>query len=268
MKDIQNIVSDYNYKIDKVGVNDIIHPIKVLTKSREQISTVGRFNMGVSLSRCLKGINMSRLPLLLEEFYDHPWKSDDLKDILELMTNRMESDDAYIEMAFDYFIKKKAPVTQLEGIMPYKCKFEASLEGISDYGNEKYDFILTVEVPIHTLCPCSKEISTYSAHNQRGYVLVSVRYSSLVWIEEIIELVESVSSCELYSVLKREDEKYVTEKAYENPRFVEDVVRMVAEKLNNDSRFKWFKVSSRHQESIHAHDAYASIERWCYASTT
>jgi GTP cyclohydrolase I len=165
-------------------------------------------------------------------------------------------------MEFDYFIKKKAPVSGFEGTMPYKCRFEASLNNILENGTSDYDFILTVEVPVTTLCPCSKEISKASAHNQRGYVNVSLRYSEIVWIEDVIEMVEAVSSCELYPILKRVDEKYVTEKAYENPRFVEDMVRMAAERLYEDERVNWFRVSSRHQESIHPHDAYASFEKW------
>ncbi len=262
MKDVQNMVSDYKYKIDKVGVNNIIYPINVATKDNRLIPTVARFDMAVSLSSHLKGINMSRLPLLVEELSGHGWIPDGLEDILLLMGKKMECDDAYIDIEFDYFIKKKAPVTGFEGTMPYKCKFSASLNNISTKGTSDYDFILNVEVPVTTLCPCSKEISESSAHNQRGYVSVSLRYNEIVWIEDVVEMVESVASAELYPILKRIDEKYVTEKAYENPRFVEDMVRMTAEKMYDDKRVTWFRVTSRHQESIHPHDAYAVFEKW------
>ncbi len=259
MKDIQNTVKDYKYEIDRVGVNNIQFPINVQTMEGKVIATVAAFDMGVSLSRYLKGINMSRLPLLLEELSGRGWVPDELQDILSLMAQKLGCNDAYINMSFDYFIKKKAPLTGYEGTMPYKCRFEASLNEIDDKKCGKYDFILTVEIPVTTLCPCSKEISEYSAHNQRGYVQISIRYHQIVWIEEIIRMVEDVSSCEIYPVLKRADEKYVTEKAYENPRFVEDMVRLVAQKLDADERITWFKVSSRHQESIHPHDAYAVL---------
>ena len=261
MKDIQNTVKDYDYKINKVGVNNIRFPINVQTMEGNLVTTVASFDMAVSLSRYLKGINMSRLPLLLEELSGHGWVPDELQDVLGLMAQKLECNDAYIDMSFDYFIKKKAPLTEYEGTMPYKCRFEASLNEINENSCGRYDFILTVEIPVTTLCPCSKEISDHSAHNQRGYVKVSLRYNQMVWIEEIIQMVEAVSSCEIYPVLKRADEKYVTEKAYANPRFVEDMVRLAAQKLDADERITWFKVSSRHQESIHPHDAYAVFEK-------
>jgi GTP cyclohydrolase IB len=259
--DIQNTKGDYKYKINKVGISNVLYPITIKNKNGMSVSTVGNLSMSASLEKDLKGANMSRLPILLSEFGENTWElnniKEDVKTLLLAMVKKMESKDAYVEMEFDFFLKKKAPVSDFQGIMPYKCKLNGSLHLEPAM---EYDFILVVEVPVTTLCPCSKAISEYSAHNQRGYVQVSLRYSDLMYIEDIIELVESSASCEIYPILKRIDEKYVTEKAYENPRFVEDMVRMVAEKLYEDNRVSWFAISSRHQESIHAHDAFASIE--------
>ncbi|OCL28088.1 GTP cyclohydrolase [Orenia metallireducens] len=260
MKDVQNIKGNYKFAINRVGVNNLTHPIRIKAKSGAVVTTVGDFSLAVNLSKSLKGINMSRLLQLLSElnrgrFTIGDFKEDILK-VLEEIKTRMESDNAYFEVDFDYFIEKKAPVSEYSGIAPYKCRIEGSLK------DSQYDLILTVEVPITTLCPCSKEISNYSAHNQRGYVKTSIRYKDLIYLEDIIKLVEEVGSCEIYPILKRVDEKYVTEKAYENPRFVEDIVRLVAEKLEAESKVTWFRVSSRHQESIHSHDAYAMLENW------
>lgn len=260
VEDVQNKSGDYKYKIDKVGVSDIIYPISIKNRKGEIISTVANIYMAVSLDRYLRGINMSRLPILLSELTENNWIINDIKSdfkiILENMQKTMGSDDAYIDMEFNFFNKKKAPISNFQAIMPYKCKIETKLIA----KDNEYDCVLTVEVPITALCPCSKAISDFSAHNQRGYVVVSVRYDEEMYLEDIIEIVESVGSCELYPILKRMDEKYVTEKAYENPRFVEDIVRMVADKLYNDLRISWFKVTSKHQESIHPHDSIAVIE--------
>ena len=260
MEDIQNKKGDYDFKIDKVGVENIQHPFYIKKKDGEVMATIGTFSMGVSLEKYLKGINMSRLPIIISELYTDKWHmvnyKKDTEFILNKICNRLESQDSYLNINFKYFLTKNAPVSKIQGLMPYECKLEASLN------KEKYNFdmVLTLEIPITTLCPCSKAISEYSAHNQRGYVVVSIRYKDEIYIEDIISMVEEAGSCELYPILKRIDEKYVTEKAYENPRFVEDIVRLVAKKLYDDSRITWFKISSHHQESIHPHDAYAVIE--------
>ena len=261
MLDIQNTKGEYKYKINKVGISNVFYPITVKNKKGMPVPTVGNLSMSVSLEQDLKGANMSRLPILLSEFGENTWElgdiKEDVKTLMLSMIKKMESKDGYLEMEFDFFLKKKAPISDFQGIMPYKCKINGSLHLEP---STEYDFILSVEVPVTTLCPCSKAISEYSAHNQRGYVQVSLRYSDLMHIEDIIELVESSASCDIYPILKRIDEKYVTEKAYENPRFVEDMVRIVAEKLDEDDRVNWFTISSRHQESIHTHDAFAVIE--------
>ncbi|MCK8818168.1 GTP cyclohydrolase FolE2 [Natroniella sulfidigena] len=260
LKDIQNQEGDYGFAINKVGVDDLTYPVKIKAQSGEVISTVGKFALAVDLERNLKGINMSRLPILLAELRAENWIIErlkpDLKEVLKAMQQRMEAKNAYLDLEFDYFIDKEAPVSDFAGLVPYKCGLETSLQ------EDDYDLVLQVEIPVTTLCPCSKEISAYSAHNQRGYVQVAVRYKDSIWIEELIELVEEVASCEVYSILKREDEKYITEKAYRNPRFVEDIVRLVAEKLDQKEEVTWFRVSSKHQESIHPHDAYAVLEKW------
>ncbi|WP_408954433.1 GTP cyclohydrolase FolE2 [Natroniella sp. ANB-PHB2] len=260
LKDIQNQEGDYGFAINKVGVDDLTYPLKIKARSGEVISTVGKFALAVDLERNLKGINMSRLPILLAELRADNWiierMKPDLKEVLKSMQQRMEAKDAYLDVEFDYFIDKEAPVSDFRGLVPYKCRVETSLQEV------EYDHILQVEVPVTTLCPCSKEVSDYSAHNQRGYVQVAVRYEGSIWIEELIELVEEVASCEVYSILKREDEKYITEKAYRNPRFVEDIVRLVAQNLAEKKGVTWFRVSSKHQESIHPHDAYATLEKW------
>ncbi|MBT4485700.1 MAG: GTP cyclohydrolase I FolE2, partial [Candidatus Latescibacteria bacterium] len=175
-------------------------------------------------------------------------------EILEKIRTSLEADEAHMEVEFPYFIEKKAPVSGQPSLMSYDCRFFAS------YQNGE-DFILSVSVPVLTMCPCSKEISDYGAHNQRCTVTVQVRYNDFVWIEELIELAESSASGDLYSILKRPDEKYVTEHAYDNPMFVEDVVREVAHKLNEMDRITWYIVEADSQESIHNHNAYASVEK-------
>jgi GTP cyclohydrolase IB len=170
------------------------------------------------------------------------------------MTERLNAQRAHIEVTFPFFMVKKAPVTGKEGMMEFLCGFNAD-------GNGTFDIELTVKVPVTTLCPCSKEISSYGAHNQRGWVTVKARASDHVWLEELIEAIEASASCALYPVLKRPDEKWVTEKAYENPRFVEDMVREVALRLDADERVRSYSVEVENEESIHAHNAYAFLAR-------
>lgn len=264
MKDIQNTKGDYGFKINKVGVTNVIHPIVFKSQEEKDVVTIGNFALNVSLERDLKGINMSRLIVLLAELHEANWKvsnyTEDMKYFLEKMVDMMESKDGYVDVDFDYFINKKAPVSEYAGLMPYKCKINAELHK-DKYGETlDYQYVLNVEVPITSLCPCSKEISDYSAHNQRGYIQLAVKSKEHIFIEELINISETEGSCIIYPILKRVDEKYVTERAYENPRFVEDIVRLIANKLLSDERISWFKVSSRHQESIHPHDAIAEIE--------
>ncbi|WP_027339207.1 GTP cyclohydrolase FolE2 [Halonatronum saccharophilum] len=258
MKDVQNRRGDYLFDIDKVGVKNLVQPLRLKSKEGKLISTVGNFSLGVDLAKDIKGINMSRLPQLLANLEEEGFVFEDIKrdtlKVLKDIKEKVGANNSYLEVEFNYFLSKKAPVSDYKGIMPYRCEIKSALK-------EEYEFDLSIEVPVTTLCPCSKEISSYSAHNQRGYVKVSLNFNEKLWIEDIIKLVEFQGSCEIYPVLKRVDEKYVTEKAYDNPRFVEDMVRYVGESLLSDKRIESFSVESRHQESIHSHDAYALLEK-------
>ena len=196
---------------------------------------------------------MSRLIEILNE-HDRSISIQNFSDILSTMKQRLNAESAHIEISFPYFIMKSSPVTHSQGLMEYRCTFKGSL-------NKGKDLLVIIDVPITTLCPCSKEISDFGAHNQRGKVKLQVRFKKFIWIEDLIKLVEESASCDVYSVLKREDEKYVTEKAYKNPKFVEDIVRDIAKKLENDKNITWFAVESENFESIHNHNAYAYIER-------
>jgi GTP cyclohydrolase I len=255
LADVQASSDERNIRIDKVGVKDIRYPITVKDRSNEAQHTVGTISMYVDLPHHFKGTHMSRF---LEVLNDHRGgiSVEGLPGILREIRERLEAETAYFMVTFSYFMEKKAPVTGAPGMMVYDCGFEASL-------GESSDFVLSVGVPIATLCPCSKEISDRGAHNQRGNVNVKVRFEGELWIEELVELVEEAASCDLYPVLKREDEKFVTEKAFDNPRFVEDMDRVLALRLRKDNRIKWISVEVENFESIHAHNAYAFIEEVC-----
>ena len=253
MKDIQNHKDFRNIDIDQVGVKGIRYPITVRDKNMGEQQTVAEINMYVSLPRYYKGTHMSRFVEILNE-HSRRISLQNFTEILEEMKRRLDAESAHMEISFPYFINKTAPVTGSEGLMEYKCTFRGSL-------NHGSDIVTTVYVPISTLCPCSKEISDHGAHNQRGEVRLQVRFKKFIWIEDLIQLVEDSASSDVYSVLKREDEKYVTERAYENPMFVEDIVRDIALKLNKDPNIIWFAVESENFESIHNHNAYAYVEK-------
>jgi GTP cyclohydrolase I len=253
IEDIQNHLDTRNIDIDQVGVKDIRYPITVLDKDAGKQNTVAKINMYVNLPRFYKGTHMSRFVEILNENSSRI-SLQNFSEILEEVKERLKAESAHIEITFPYFIKKRAPVSGCEGLMEYQCSFKGSVD-------EKIDLVTTIRVPISTLCPCSKEISEFGAHNQRGEVRLQVRFKKFVWIEDLIKLVEETASTDVYSVLKREDEKFVTERAYENPKFVEDIVRDIALKLNNDPNITWFAVESENFESIHNHNAYAYIEK-------
>ena len=252
MEDIQNHRDDRNIDIDQVGVKGIRYPITVLDKDMGEQQTVAEINMYVNLPRYYKGTHMSRFVEILNE-HNRRISLQNFPNILEEMKDRLDAESAHMEVRFPYFIKKSAPVTGATGLMEYKCAFKGAL-------NSGSDLVMIIHVPISTLCPCSKEISEFGAHNQRGEVRLQVRFKKFVWIEDMIKLVEESASCDVFSVLKREDEKFVTEKAYQNPMFVEDIVRDIAQKLSNDPNITWFAVESENFESIHNHSAYAYIE--------
>jgi len=253
MKDIQNHKDDRNIDIDQVGVKGIRYPITVLDKNMGEQQTVAEISMYVNLPRQYKGTHMSRFVEILNE-HSRRISLQNFSEILEEMKKRLNAESAHMEITFPYFINKTAPVSGSEGLMEYNCTYKGSL-------NKKTDLVIIIHVPISTLCPCSKEISDFGAHNQRGEVRLQVRFKKFIWIEDLISLVEGSASSDIYSVLKREDEKYVTEKAYNNPMFVEDIVRDIAQKLNNDPNITWFAVESENLESIHNHNAYAYVEK-------
>lgn len=254
MIDVQNQPDHRNIAIDKVGVKNIRYPITVLDRANVTQQTVASINMYVNLPHQYKGTHMSRFIELLSE-YSNNMNIRDMRGILEEMKRRLDAESAHIEVEFPYFINKSAPVSGSQGLMEYGVALRGSLN------SQGYDLVLEVTAPVTTLCPCSKEISQGGAHNQRGLVRLAVRFKRFIWMEDLIRLVESSASSEVFSVLKREDEKYVTERAYETPRFVEDVVREVALKLGDDPNITWFAVDSENFESIHNHSAYAYIER-------
>ena len=253
VEDIQNHKDDREIDIDQVGVKGISYPITVLDKNEGEQHTVARISMYVNLPRYYKGTHMSRFVEILNE-HSRRISLQNFIEILEEMKRRLDAESSRMEITFPYFINKKAPVTGSQGFLEYQCSFKGSL-------NKKPDLILIIHVPISTLCPCSKEISDFGAHNQRGEVRLQVRFRKFVWIEDLIRLVEDSASSDVYSVLKREDEKFVTERAYKNPMFVEDIVREIAQKLNLDRNITWFAVEAENFESIHNHNAYAYIEK-------
>lgn len=255
MKDVQSQQDDRNIPIDKVGVKNLRYPITVLDRKNSRQHTVATINMYVDLPHSTKGTHMSRFVELLHLF--RPEISlKGIANVLSEMKAHLNAASAHVEVTFPYFIEKHAPVSGAPGLMDYTCR----ILGSSD-ASEKIDIVSEVIVPISSVCPCSKEISEMGAHNQRGEVRLSTRFKKFIWLEDMIRLVESCSSCEVYSILKRVDEKYVTEKGFDNPKFVEDVVRDIAMRLDEDPNITWFSVSAENFESIHNHSAYAYIVR-------
>jgi len=253
MRDVQKEPPPRKIPIDKVGVEDVTYPIRVMDKENGFQNTVARIKMSVDLPHNFRGTHMSRFIEVLNKHL-HNITLYNLENILEDIRKELDAETSHIEIEFPYFIRKKAPISGMESFMNYRCKFIASKD-------DKFDFILEVNVPVHTLCPCSKEISERGAHNQRALVSVQVRMKKLVWIEEIVEMVEGSASAPLYALLKREDERYITEHAYDNPRFVEDVVREVAVNLDRDDRIIWYFINVKSFESIHNHNAFACLKR-------
>lgn len=251
--DVQNSADKRNIPIDKVGVRGIKYPINVLDRENEHQHTIANFSLTVDLPHHFKGTHMSRFLEVLNE-HEGVVSVRALPNLLQGLRERLDAEKAHVEVYFPFFMTKKAPVTGKKGYMEYQCGFIAECNG-------KQDFQIFVQVPVATLCPCSKEISAYGAHNQRGIVTVKLRFTEHIWLEEIIEMIEASASCDLYPVLKRPDEKWVTEHAYENPRFVEDMVREVATRFDADSRITCYEVECENFESIHAHNAYAFLKR-------
>ncbi len=251
--DTQNIRDTRHIAIDQVGIKDIRHPIVVSDRTGGEQHTIANFNMYVSLPHDFKGTHMSRFVEILNQ-HEYEITVESFKRMISEMTERLNAESGHIEMSFPYFVTKAAPISGVESLMDYEVSF------IGKLNEEQSTVLVKVVVPVTSLCPCSKSIADYGAHNQRSHITVCVQTTGFIWIEELIDAVEKVASCELYGLLKRPDEKYVTERAYDNPKFVEDIVRDVAVQFNFDERILSYIVESENFESIHNHSAYARIE--------
>jgi len=254
MQDIQNQKDNRNIDIQKVGVKGIKYPIVVLDRMNGTQHVNATINIYVDLPHHFKGTHMSRFVEILNEFRGQI-NIKTFRKILQEVRDKLHAESAHMEIEFPYFVEKTAPVSGAKSLMEYTCTFS----GQNSIGMA--DFLVAVIVPVTTVCPCSKEISNFGAHNQRSMVTAKVRFKKFFWIEELIRLVEDSASGEVYSLLKRVDEKFVTEKAHENPMFVEDVVRNVAQELNRNDNFTWYSVEAENFESIHNHSAYAYVEK-------
>jgi GTP cyclohydrolase I len=253
IEDVQNTVDTRHIAIDKVGIKAIRHPVVVKDKSGGEQHTVAMFNMYVHLPQQFKGTHMSRFVEILN-MNEHAISVESFETILREMVSRLEAESGHVEMTFPYFVNKAAPVSGVKSLLDYEVTF------IGEINSGNFDITVKVLVPVTSLCPCSKKISDYGAHNQRSHVTVTALINDFIWIEDIIDLVEKQASCELYGLLKRPDEKFVTERAYDNPKFVEDMVRDVAAQLSKEKRIVAYTVESENFESIHNHSAYALIE--------
>jgi len=251
--DVQNSADTRRMPINKVGIKDVRHPVRVKDRSEGEQSTIAHFNMYVNLPHNYKGTHMSRFIEILNT-HEREISVTSFGGMLKEMVERLEAESGHIEMTFPYFINKQAPVSKVKSLLDYEVTL------IGERHGDVSTTLIKIVVPATSLCPCSKKISERGAHNQRSHITVTLRTKDFVWIEEIIELVEQEVSCELYGLLKRPDEKFVTEKAYDNPKFVEDIVRDIALRFNQDERITSYVVESENFESIHNHSAYALIE--------
>jgi GTP cyclohydrolase I len=254
IEDVQGHADYRQLPINKVGIKDVYHPVRVKDRSSGEQHTIANFNMYVALPHNFKGTHMSRFVEVLHR-NEREISVESFRDILVEMTEKLDAESGHIEMDFPYFVMKKAPVSGVESLMNY----EASL--IGELHDGKPELWLKVVVAATSLCPCSKRISNYGAHNQRSHITIKARVEGHMWLEELIDIAESEASCEVYGILKRPDEKYVTERAYDNPKFVEDIVRDVAVRLNREERVRAYVVEAENFESIHNHSAYALIEK-------
>jgi len=252
--DVQASPDSRKLAIDQVGIKAIRHPVRITERSGGAQHTIASFNMYVGLPHHFKGTHMSRFVEILEA-HEREITVETFQRMLREMVEKLEAEDGKIEMSFPYFIEKQAPISGVKSLMDYDVTFTGEIRK----GRQR--FTMKVLVPVTSLCPCSKKISERGAHNQRSHVTVTARTSDFVWIEELVDLVEKQASSELYGLLKRPDEKFVTERAYDNPKFVEDLVRDVAAVLNLDERVDAYVVESENFESIHNHSAYALIEK-------
>jgi len=254
IEDVQGRADSRRLPINRVGVKDIFHPVRIRDRSGGEQHTIANFNMYVALPHDFKGTHMSRFVEVLHA-HEREISVESFRGMLHEMTARLDATSGHVEMRFPYFVTKRAPVSGVASLMNY----EASL--IGEIRDGRVEMWVRVLVAATSLCPCSKRISDRGAHNQRSHTTITARVREHLWIEELIDIVEQEASCELYGILKRPDEKHVTERAYDNPKFVEDMVRDVAVRLNADERVRAYVVESENFESIHNHSAYALIER-------
>ncbi len=254
LPDIQSTPDERALAIDRVGVKGVRYPLRVATPSGEQ-PTVATFDLYVALPPHVKGTHMSRFLELLEARHE-AFSIAGFTGLMADMLARLDAEAGYIEARFPYFVEKAAPVSGVKSLLDYEVAFRAEVKP-----GRGYDFTLQVMVPVTSLCPCSKKISDYGAHNQRSHITIAATLAEPMAIEDLVALAEAQASCELWGLLKRPDEKYVTERAYDNPKFVEDLVRDIALGLDRDPRILAFTVESENFESIHNHSAYALISR-------
>jgi len=253
IEDVQGHSDTRRIPINKVGIKDIYHPIRVKDRAGGEQHTVANFNMYVNLPHDFKGTHMSRFVDILHR-HERELSVDSFSGMLSEMTEHLDATAGHIEMTFPYFVMKKAPVSGVESLMDYRAAI------FGEHHDGKTDVWLKVVVAATSLCPCSKSIADYGAHNQRSHITITAKISEHMWLEELIDIAEKQASCELYGMLKRSDEKYVTERAYDNPKFVEDIVRDCAVALNLEARVSAYVVEAENFESIHNHSAYAMIE--------
>lgn len=250
MKDVQSQKDQRNVYLNQVGINKLRHPLIVKDKRLESQKTVAEFDISVSLAMEDRGTHMSRFVEIVNEI--EYINLGQLESLLTKLRDKLHAEAAYISISFPYFIEKLSPVTKSKGLIDVDCE----MVGKVDHKNN-FEFTLSVTVPVQTLCPCSKEISESGAHNQRAYTTVSINTKRLIWIEDIVNLIEKCASTPLYPVLKRPDEKYVTEFAYNNPKFVEDLTRDCVVALREIEGIDYYEVYTESEESIHNHNAYA-----------
>jgi len=254
MEDIQNQPDTRNIPLDKVGVKRLSYPVTVWDRAHQTQQTIADIEMSVDLPHMFRGTHMSRFVEILNEHHGEITMLT-MEPILRQVKKALEAKRAEMTVSFPFFIEKTAPVSKAKSLLSYQCRFFGSFDG------RRKDFVLSVTVPVTTLCPCSKALSKNSAHNQRSMVSVSIRFSKLIWIEELVRMVEDSASSEIFSLVKRADEKFLTEQAYDNPRFAEDLVREVALKLDRHPDVLWYTVETENLESIHSHSAYAFLKR-------
>jgi len=257
--DIQKQMDDRNISIERVGITDLRYPVVVLDRAQVKQETVARITVSVELPHHFKGTHMSRFIEVIEKHRGEVTMRT-IPDILRDLKKSLEAERSHIELTFPYFLERTAPVSGAKALMDYECSFVGEANGSAD------DFVLGIRVPVSSLCPCSKAISDYGAHNQRGYIKIEVRNvpngngsSNFIWLEELVEIAERAASAPVFPLLKREDERFVTMQAYDNPVFVEDMVRNVASSLMNDLRIAWFRVVAENHESIHNHNVFAQV---------